>query len=69
MVRTQVLKHLRRAKKGQRKESKKDVRRGATASGAMEKDGCVIVIEGKEMTQSNTSSAQALGVPFESQRG
>ena len=40
MVRTQVLKHLPGAR---------DVRREATARGAMEKGGCVRVIEGEEV--------------------
>ena len=72
MVRTQVLKHLPGARKGKSRRSKGDVRRGATARGAMEKSGCVRVIEGekaKEMTQSNTSSPRGLEVPLESQRG
>ena len=49
MVRTQVLKHLPGAKKGKRGGSKGDVRRGATARGAMEKGGCVRVIDGEEV--------------------
>ena len=44
MVRTQVLKHLPGARNGKRRESKVDVRRGA-----MEKGGCVRVIEGEEV--------------------
>ena len=59
MVRTQVLEHLPGERKGKRGGSKGDVRRGATARGALEKSGCVRVIEGRrseEMTQSNTSS-------------
>ena len=44
MVRTQVLKHLPGARKGKSKRSKGDVRRGA-----MEKSGCVRVIEGEEV--------------------
>ena len=47
MVRAQVLKHLPGARKGKRGGSKGNVRRGATASGAMEKGGCVRVIEGE----------------------
>ena len=47
MAKTQVLKHLPRARKSKRGGSKGYVRRGATASGAMEKGGCVRVIEGK----------------------
>ena len=49
MVRTQVLKHLPGAGKGKRGGSKGDARRGATARGAMEKGGCVRVIEGEEV--------------------
>ena len=44
MVRTQVLKHLPGARKGKRRGSKEDVRRGA-----MKKGGCVRVIEGEEV--------------------
>ena len=44
MVRIQVLKHLPRTRKGKRRGSKGDVRRGATARGAMEKGGCVRII-------------------------
>ena len=50
MVRTQVLKHLAGARKD---GSKEDVRRGATARGAMEKSGCVRVIEGEEEVRRN----------------
>ena len=56
----------------QEKWSKGDVRGGATARGAMEKGGCVRVIEGRrseEMTQSNTSSPRGSEVTLESQRG
>ena len=49
MVRTQVLKHLPGARKGKSRWSKGDVRRGVTARGAMEKGGCVRVIEGEEV--------------------
>ena len=49
MVRTQVLKHLPGARKGKRGGSKGEVRRGATARGAMEKGGCVRVTEGEEV--------------------
>ena len=49
MVQTKVLKHLPVARKGKRRRSKGDVRRGATARGAMEKGGCVRVIEGEEV--------------------
>ena len=67
MVRTQVLKHLPRARKSKRGGSKGDVRRGA-----MEKGGCVRVIEGRrseEMIHANTSSPRGSEVPLESQRG
>ena len=49
MVRIQVLKHLPEVRKGQRGGSKGDVRRGATARGAMEKGGCVRINEGEEV--------------------
>ena len=49
MVRTQVLKHIPGARKGKRRDSKRDVRDGATATGVMEKGGCVMVIEGEEV--------------------
>ena len=49
MVRTQVLKHLPGARKNKRRGNKGDVRRGATARGAMEKGGCVRVIDGEEV--------------------
>ena len=49
MVRTQVLKHLPGARKSKREGSEGDVRGGATARGAMEKGGCVRVIEGEEV--------------------
>ena len=49
MVRTQILKPLPGAGKGKRKGSKRDVRRGATARGAMERGGCVRVIEGEKV--------------------
>ena len=48
MVRTQVLKHFPGPRKGKRGKSKGDVRRGATARVAIEKGGCVNVIEGEE---------------------
>ena len=53
MIRTQILKHLPGAKRGKKGRSKGDVRRGATASGAMEKGGCVRVIEGEEVRGDN----------------
>ena len=49
MVRTQVLEYLPAARKSKRRGSKGDVRRGATARGAMEKGECVRVIEGEEV--------------------
>ena len=49
MVRTKVLKHLPGARKSKSRGSKGDVRRGATARGAMKKSGCVRVIEGEEV--------------------
>ena len=49
MVRTQVLKHLPGARKSKSRRSKGDVKKGATARGAMEKSGCVRIIEGKEV--------------------
>ena len=49
MVRTQVLKHLPGARKSKSRRSKGDVRRGATAREAMEKGGCVRVIEEEEV--------------------
>ena len=49
MVKTQVLKHLPGARKGKSRRSKGDVRGRATARGAMEKSGCVRIIEGEEV--------------------
>ena len=49
MIRTQVLKHLPGARKGKRGGTKGDVRGEATARGAMEKGGCVRVIDGEEV--------------------
>ena len=49
MVRTQVLKHLPGARKGKRGGSKGDVRGRATARGAMEKGGCVMVSKEEEV--------------------
>ena len=53
MVRTQVLKHIPGAGKGKRGGSEGDVRGRATARGAMEKGGCVRVIEGEEVRRNN----------------
>ena len=49
MVRTKVLGHLPGARKGKRRGGRGDVRREATARGAMEKSGCVGVLEGEEV--------------------
>ena len=71
MVRTQVLKHLPRARKGKRRRNKGDVRREAAARGVMEKGGCVRVIKGRrseEMTQSNTSFLRGSKVSLDFQR-
>ena len=48
VIRTQDLKELPGARKGERRGSKGDVRGGATARGTMWKSGYVRVIEGKE---------------------
>ena len=72
MVRTQVLKHLPGAGKGKRGESKGDVRGRATARGAMEKSGCVRVIEGEEVRGNDPVKyflPGGSGVSLESQRG
>ena len=53
MVRTKVLKHLPGARKSKRRGSKGDVRGRATARGAMEKGGCVRVIEGEEVRKND----------------
>ena len=53
MVRTKVLRHLPGARKGKRGGSKGDVRGRATARGAMEKSGCVRVIEGEEVRRND----------------
>ena len=53
MVRTKVLKHLPGAGKSKRRGSKGDIRRGATARGAMEKGRCVRVIEGEEVRRND----------------
>ena len=53
MVRTQVLKHLPGARKSNSRRSKGDFRRGATARGAMEKSGCVRVIEVEEVRRND----------------
>ena len=72
MVRTQVLKHLPRARKSKRGGSKGDVRTGATAIGAMEKGECVRVIEGEEVKRNDPVEyflPAGSEVPLESQRG
>ena len=69
MVRTQVLKHLPGAGKCKRGGSKGNVRGRATAREAMEKGGCVRVIErrrSEEMIQSNISFSRGSEVPLES---
>ena len=63
----QVLKHLPGEREGAKKESKGDVRRGATAREGMEKSRGAEIIEREDMTQSNTSSQRGSEVPFESQ--
>ena len=68
MVRTKVLKHLPGARKGKKGGSKGDVRKGATARGAMDKGRYVRVIEGEEVTQPNTSCPRGSEVPLESQK-
>ena len=71
MVRIQVLKHLPGARKSKRGGSKGDVKRRATANGAMEKgvSGSLRGRRSEEMTQSNTSSSRGSEVHLESQRG
>ena len=72
MFRDQILKHLPGARKGKGRGSKGEVRRGATARGAMEKSGRVRVTKGEEVrrkTQSNTSSPRESEAPPKSQRG
>ena len=72
MVRTQVLKHFPGATKRKSGGSKGDVRRGATARGAMEKGGCVRVIEGEVVRRDDPIEyflSTESEVPFESQRG
>ena len=67
MVRTKVLKHLSRARKDKRRGSKGDDRRGA-----MEKGGCVRVIEEEEVRGDDPVGyflPQGSEVPLESQRG
>ena len=71
MVRTQVLKHLSGARKGKSRRSKGDVRRGATARGALEKSGCVRVIEGEEVRRNDPVEyflPAGSKVPLESRR-
>ena len=53
MVKTQVLKHLPGARTSKERGSKGDVRRGATARGAMEKGGCVRVIKREEVRRND----------------
>ena len=49
MIRTQVLKHLSRARSGKRGGSKRDVKGGANSNGAIEKSRYVRVVEGEEV--------------------
>ena len=49
MIRAEVLKYLLGAREGKRGEGKENVRRGATAKGAMEKSWYVRVIEMKNV--------------------
>ena len=53
MIRTPVLKQLPGARKIKRGESKKNVRGGATARGAMEHGRYVGVLEGEEVRTDN----------------
>ena len=71
MVRAQVLKHLPRARKGKKGGSKEDIRGGVTAIGAMEKGGCVRVIEEEEVRGDGPVEyflPAGSDVPLESQR-
>ena len=49
MIRNKVLKHLPRAGKGEKEGSKRNVRGGTTARGAMKKGGNVRAVEGEEV--------------------
>ena len=72
MIKTQVLKHLLRARKGEKGMSKEDIRGVATAREATGRVGMSGLLRARrleEMTQSNTSSPRASELPFESQRG
>ena len=53
MIRSQVLKHLPGAGKGERRGSKGNVRRGATARGGMEKSKYVEDIKGEEVRRND----------------
>ena len=53
MVRTKVVKHLPGEGKSKRGGNKGDIRRGATARGAMEKGWCVRVTEGEEVRRND----------------
>ena len=71
MARTQVLKHLPGARKSKSKRSKGDARRGATVRGAIEKSGCVRVIEEEEVRRDDPVKyflSAGSEVPLESQR-
>ena len=49
MIRTEVLKHLSGEREGKRGGSKGNVRKGATARGAMKNSRYIRVIEGEEV--------------------
>ena len=53
MIRTQLPKHLPRARENERGGSKGDVKGGATAKGAMEKCRYPRIIEGKEIRRND----------------
>ena len=72
MIRTQVLKHLPGAGKGERGGSKENVRGRATARGVMKKGRYARVIEGKEVRGDDLIEYLLLtevGSTFESHRG
>ena len=53
MIRTQIMKHLPRARESERGGNKGDVTEGATARGVMEKSRYVRVIEREEVRRDN----------------
>ena len=74
VIRTQVLKHLLGAKKGERGGNKGNVRGRTTARGVMEKSGYVVSgsLRGRrseKMTKLNTSPQRGSKIPLEFQRG